>query len=178
MSATPAQTATDLDAELAALHEHLTRELERQFSIRDFCRGQRAAAIEGDAARLEAQTESLVALVAQAQTAERERLRMVAKLVDLLQLSREEQTLTGLIRAVPASWRPVLEELQAGFRELLADTRRITRTNRRFFARSARSLDDALCAAFGVAPESPNYTEQGQTEAGASTTPAMLNAAG
>lgn len=170
--------ATELDAELTALHEHLTQELERQHAIRDLCRGQRAAAIEGDAERLEAQTESLVKLVAQAQAAERERLLRVAKLVDLLQLSREEQTLTGLIRAVPASWRPVLEELQAGFRELLADTRRITRTNRRFFARSARSLDDALCVAFGVTPESPKYTGQGQTETGAPSAPAMLNAAG
>jgi hypothetical protein len=175
---TDTQLAESLETPLAALHNLLLQELERQETIRAICRAQRQAAIEGDAPTLEDLTRALTEHLSEAQAAETRRFAVLRELVDALRLAPEHQTLTGLIRAMPSAWQPAFAELQQRLRSVLEDTRRVLRTNRRFFASSARGIEESLSVAVGANRAAEGrYTDRGESGAAAKAS-LLLNARG
>lgn len=129
---------------LERLCTHLEDECERQETVLEVCRAQGLAARAHDIEYLEAKTEALLILIREAMEAERERLELVGEVVRSLNLSVDQQTLSGLIQAVGEPWQSRLRDFQTRVRSVLAETRAANRENSRIMRRSMHVLNRAM----------------------------------
>lgn len=144
------------------------------------CKSQGRAALDHDVELLEARTEAINLLLAEAVAAERRRVESAAKLVAHFGLPPERQTLSGLIDASPEPWKQRLEEFQQRMRGLLAETRDVVRANNASMRRSAKIVGEALDALVHCVPGPPGqYDAKGAATArGTRGEPAILDRRG
>lgn len=136
----PEQSATWLDA----ICETFQDDLDRQEDLLALCKAQGRAALDHDVELLEARTEAINVLLADAVAAEARRVEIAGKLVAHFGLPVEKQTLSGLIEAAPAPWSRRMEEFQQRMRAVLSETRGVIRANNQAMRRSAKIVGEAL----------------------------------
>ena len=141
-----------LPAWLDALCDVFQDELDRQGDLLALCRAQGRAALEHDVELLEARTEGINLLLADAVEAEQRRLAFATQIVAALGLPLERQSLSGLIEAAPSPWKERMADLQGQMRALLAETRAVVRTNNHTMRRSAKIVGEALDALVRCVP--------------------------
>lgn len=164
--------AKPLEVHLETLCEIFQDELDRQEDLLALCKLQGRAALEHDVELLEARTEAINALVAQAAGSEQQRLDLANALVTALGLPQEKHTLSGLIEVAPDPWRRRMAEFQARMRAVLAETREVVRQNNLVMRRSAKIVADALGVLTQCTPAAGHYDARG----GETTTPAQAPA--
>ncbi len=136
----------------AAICEVFQDDLDRQEDLLALCKAQGRAALDHDVELLEARTEAITVLLADALTAERRRVALAEDLVRALALPLDRQTLSGLIDAAPSPWKQRLEEFQQRMRAVLAETREVVRANNQIMRRSAKIVGEALDALVQCVP--------------------------
>jgi hypothetical protein len=161
---------------LEQLCEHFDDELERQQNVLVVCRALGQGARAHDHEYLEAKTAALHVLLRQAVAAEQVRLALVRRVVDHFELSESQQTLSGLIAAVPEPWCQRMQEFQVLMRATLESTRRLVRENNRVMRRALTVLNETMNALALCEPEHPgSYDGQGEGRGRTRTAPALID---
>lgn len=154
-------------------------ELARQENVEQLCRAQGVAAREQDPEGLEAHTQALSLLVADAVEAEKERIRMSEAVVSHLGLSSSEHTLTDLIARTPEPWKRRMLEFQTRIKAVLESTREAVRENAGYIRQCLKVVDGAVRMFTGQDDENAKSYDAGGKEA-ASTRggPVLIDAQG
>lgn len=167
-----------LEDYLEALCEVFQDDLERQEDMLALCKAQGQAALAHDVEMIEARTEALSILIADAADSEKRRIALAAALVEGLRLPPEKQTLSALIELAPQPWKQRMTDFQKRMRELLEQTRDIVRSNGQVLRRSAKVVGEALDALTQCAPAARGqYDARGESGAHG-TPPAFLDQRG
>ncbi len=154
----------------------LEAELARQGEVYQACLAQRAAVARQDIAQVEQSAKAINALIRAAKAAERERLHVVGEIVQTFQLPLEQQTLTGLIQAVPEPWRHRLAVFQAELRRIVAATRAQAHELSRSIQYALRAANEAM-GALTPRMERP-YDARGVKSAPLGLAPALIDQRG
>ncbi|HNR30957.1 MAG TPA: flagellar export chaperone FlgN [Candidatus Hydrogenedentes bacterium] len=169
----------EINDTLNELCAHCDEEAERQETVLEVCRAQLHAARAHDLEQLEAKTAVLLLLIQDTANAERTRLRLLRDVAEHFRLPPGQETLTGLIAAVPAPWSARLREFQARLRAAVEETRHVVRQNRMVMRRSLSVLNRALEAAFQTAGVSRSaYDARGEARRGVAPQAAVLDQRG
>ncbi len=166
-----------LDSLLDDLCALFDEELERQANVLAVCRAQAEAARAHDLAALEARTRALDILMDEAAAAEQLRNRLLLQIVGRTGLSRDRQTLSGLIAIAPGPWNVRMASFQAGLRDAAAETRQTVAANTRLFGRSLRIFGAVLRGLSGE-PELGTYDCGGRGPAQTLPHSTLVNARG
>jgi hypothetical protein len=162
-----------MDELLERLCAILDRELERQENVQGLCEAQQAAIRARCLPDIEARTAALQLLIKNAVQDELERHRVLHRLVALLELPAERQTLSDIICAVPEPWKARLQYYQARLQSVMHDTRHTVRDTSMVLRRSLRAVNQCLQVFQEAGAWPPPYTEHGH-EGPAARRPAVL----
>lgn len=175
-------TAEERDTGFEALLERLCRlfddELERQENVLALCRAQGEAVRAHDVEAMEGRTRALVVLVEDAKKAERERIEILRRVVEVTGLPEDRQTLSDLISAVPGPWNDRMAEFQSRIRRTLGDTRAVARENAALMRHSLRVVNRSVRTATGADAVTETYDAEGRGPFLAGRAPAVLDAQG
>ena len=172
--------STPVSEWLDRLVAHFDAELERQETVLRLCEAQGAAARAHDSDALQARTEALNAMFEEAAEAEMARKPILEALVEYYELTRDQQTLSGLIAVTPEPWSHRLAEFQTRLRKTAEETKTVVMKNARYSRRSLKTIDQALTMLTGNEDAAASsYGGAGMdTKSGRHRTPARIDTTG
>lgn len=154
-------------------------ELERQENVLRLTQSQEQALVLRDTELLAARTQALNLLLNEAAQAEPERLRVAREAVEALALPDSQQTLSGVVAAVPDPWRSRLADLQHQLKMVMHDTALVVRRNNRMLQPLLHKTNDTIAQLFGSAQHAASgYTMSGYRDAATSAGTRLLDQAG
>lgn len=139
MNARPFQELSDI----------LEDELERQERLLRLVRAQREAIVSRDADALDGRTQDINRLVAEAAAAESARHAVLREIVDMLELSVSEQTMSHIAEHAPAPHSERLEFQQARLQNIMTECHELIYENARRLRRAAQITNDYLMTVTG-----------------------------
>ena len=163
---------------LDRLCDVLVEELERQQLLVSLLESQRKAALAHDVALLDAKTLALENLIGDAKASEAVRHTVMRQVVEMYGLPPAQQTLSGLIHALPDPYSSRLRHIQIDFRSTLYAIRDLVRNNGLFLNKSLRSVEHFLAGLYRLEPSPPHYSSAGKAHAPYVYQPALLNQRG
>ena len=163
---------------LDELCEILDEELERQENVMAVCRAQRVAAIRGNTAEIERNTEALGVLIREAKASEPARLSAVRQVVEEFALPVEQQTLSGLIGVAPEPWRKRLADFRFRLRRTVWASRQIVQQNARIIRGSLRAVEHCLISLEQGAQMGGGYDDRGGNPSARSGWPVFMDQKG
>jgi len=154
-------------------------ELERQENVLRLTQSQEQALVLRDTELLAARTQALNLLLNEAAQAESERLRVAREAVEALALPDSQQSLSGVVAAVPDPWRSRLADLQRQLKMVMHDTALVVRRNNRMLQPLLQKTNDTIAQLFGSAQHAATgYTMSGYRDAANSAGTRLLDQAG
>jgi hypothetical protein len=166
-----------LNAVFEKLCTVLEDELERQQLVLRLCVLQEEAVQQRDAELLQRRTAALNEVLSDVAQAEGERMEAAKAAVEMLQLPREQQSLSHLVASAPAPYGERLREVQAQLQSTMEESALLVRRNNRVIRRLLAKANDTLRGLYGVAGNNGNYGANGERDA-ASSGATLLNQAG
>ena len=160
------------------LSDILEDELERQERLLRLVRAQREAIVSRDAHALDARTNDINQIVAEAAAAESARHAVLREIVDMLQLPVSEQTMSHIAEHAPVPHSERLEFQQGRLQNVMTECHELIYENARRLRRAAHITNDYLMTVTGNETASLRGYSQGGSVSDNDDRPNVVNQRG